>query len=98
MESYVRLWGRGLKNLTYPYMGVGGGSKIAKIMLTSLMNGPLVVYSDHDHSLSLSLRILCFRTQKAVVLLRIDSILNKVPVGVISTHSFEVFMGKDKNK
>jgi hypothetical protein len=33
MESYVRIGGRGLKNLTYPYMGVGGGSKIAKIML-----------------------------------------------------------------
>ena len=25
MESYVRIWGRGLKNLTYPYMGEGGG-------------------------------------------------------------------------
>ena len=25
---------RGLKNLTYPYMAVGGGSKIAKIILT----------------------------------------------------------------
>ena len=24
MESYVRIGGRGLKNLTYPYMGVGG--------------------------------------------------------------------------
>ena len=24
MESYVRIEGRGLKNLTYPYMGVGG--------------------------------------------------------------------------
>ena len=24
MESYVRIWERGLKNLTYPYMGVGG--------------------------------------------------------------------------
>ena len=23
MESYVRIGGRGLKNLTYPYMGVG---------------------------------------------------------------------------
>ena len=27
MESYVRIGGRGLKNLTYPYMGVGGGVK-----------------------------------------------------------------------
>ena len=25
MESYVRIGGRGLKNLTYLYMGVGGG-------------------------------------------------------------------------
>ena len=33
MESYVRIGGRGLKNLTYPYMGIGG-SKIAKIILT----------------------------------------------------------------
>ena len=24
MESYVRVGGRGLKNLTYPYMGEGG--------------------------------------------------------------------------
>ena len=24
MESYVRIGGRGLKNLTYPYMGAGG--------------------------------------------------------------------------
>ena len=32
MESYVRIGGRDLKNLTYPYMGVGG-SKIAKIIL-----------------------------------------------------------------
>ena len=24
MESYLRIGGRGLKNLTYPYMGVGG--------------------------------------------------------------------------
>ena len=24
MESYVRIGGRGLKNLTYAYMGVGG--------------------------------------------------------------------------
>ena len=24
IESYVRIGGRGLKNLTYPYMGVGG--------------------------------------------------------------------------
>ena len=24
MESYVRIGGRGLKNFTYPYMGVGG--------------------------------------------------------------------------
>ena len=23
MESYIRIGGRGLKNLTYPYMGVG---------------------------------------------------------------------------
>ena len=27
MEYYVRIRGRGLKNLTYPYMGVGGGVK-----------------------------------------------------------------------
>ena len=33
MESYVRIGGRGLKNLTYPYMGVGG-VKITKIILT----------------------------------------------------------------
>ena len=25
MESYVRIGVRGLKNLMYPYMGVGGG-------------------------------------------------------------------------
>ena len=24
MESYVRIGGRGLRNLKYPYMGVGG--------------------------------------------------------------------------
>ena len=30
MESYVRTWGRGLKNLTYPYMGVGVGQKLQK--------------------------------------------------------------------
>ena len=41
MESYVRIGGRGLKNLTCPYMGIGG-SKIAKIILTLLMNGPLL--------------------------------------------------------
>ena len=34
MESYVRIGGRGLKNLTYPYMGEGGGVKIANIVLT----------------------------------------------------------------
>ena len=33
MESYVRIGGRGLKNLMYPYMGLGG-SQIAKIILT----------------------------------------------------------------
>ena len=34
VESYVRIGGRGLKNLTYPYMGLlGGGAKIAKINL-----------------------------------------------------------------
>jgi hypothetical protein len=33
MESYVRILGRGLKNLTYPYMRVGG-SKIAKVIHT----------------------------------------------------------------
>ena len=39
MESYSRIGGgSGLKNLTDPYMGVGG-SKIAKIMLTKLING-----------------------------------------------------------
>jgi hypothetical protein len=32
MESYVTVGGKGLKNLTYPHMGVGG-SKIAKIIL-----------------------------------------------------------------
>ena len=32
MESFVKIGGRGLKNLTYPYMGAGG-LKIAKIML-----------------------------------------------------------------
>ena len=31
VESYVRIGEWGLKNLTYPYMGVGG-SKIAKIL------------------------------------------------------------------
>ena len=34
MESCVRIGGRGLKNLTYPYMGEGGGEKITKIILT----------------------------------------------------------------
>ena len=43
MESYVRIGRRGLKNRRYPYMGVGKGSKIAKISLTQLMNGPLQV-------------------------------------------------------
>ena len=38
MGSYVRIRGRDLKILTYPYMRVGG-SKIAKIILTLLMNG-----------------------------------------------------------
>ena len=33
--------GRGLKNFMYPYMGVGG-SKMAKIILGSFMNRPLV--------------------------------------------------------
>ena len=33
MESYI-IGGRGLKNLTYPYMGAGEGSKIVKIILT----------------------------------------------------------------
>ena len=27
MESYIRIGGRDLKNLKYPYMGVGGGGK-----------------------------------------------------------------------
>ena len=40
MESYVRIGGRGLKNLKYPYMGVGG-LKNCQIILTYLMNGPL---------------------------------------------------------
>ena len=39
IKSYVRIGVRGLKNLTYPYMG--GGLKIAKIILTYLMNGLL---------------------------------------------------------
>ena len=30
MESYVRIGGRVLKNLTYPHMGVGGGQKLKK--------------------------------------------------------------------
>ena len=35
MESYIRIGGRGLKNLTFPYMGVeDGGSRIDKIILT----------------------------------------------------------------
>ena len=34
MKSSVRVGGRGLKNLTYPYMGVGPGLKIAKIIVT----------------------------------------------------------------
>jgi hypothetical protein len=33
MESYVRIGGRGLKNLKYPYMGVGVGQKLAKLYL-----------------------------------------------------------------
>jgi hypothetical protein len=33
MQSYEKIGGRGLKNLTYPYMRVGG-LKIAKIILT----------------------------------------------------------------
>ena len=28
MESYVRIEGRGFKNLTYPYTGVGEGQKL----------------------------------------------------------------------
>jgi hypothetical protein len=34
IESYVRIGERGLKNLTYTYMWVGEGVKIAKIILT----------------------------------------------------------------
>ena len=33
MESYVIIGGRGLKNLTYPYMGIGGGKKFPKSSL-----------------------------------------------------------------
>ena len=33
MESYVRIGGRGLKNLKYPYMGKGG-VEMAKIIVT----------------------------------------------------------------
>ena len=33
MESYIRIGGGRLKNLTYPYMGVGG-SKMVKIIFT----------------------------------------------------------------
>jgi hypothetical protein len=33
-ESYVRIEGRGLKTLKYRYMGVGGGQKLPKIILT----------------------------------------------------------------
>ena len=36
MESYVRIGGRGLKNLTYSYMGVGGGVK-------NCLNHPYVI-------------------------------------------------------
>ena len=42
IESYIRIGGRGLKNLTYSsYMGAGG-VKICKIIVTQLMNGPLL--------------------------------------------------------
>ena len=33
MESYVTIGGKGLKNLTYPYMGVEGGQKLPKSSL-----------------------------------------------------------------
>ena len=32
MESYVRIGGRGLKNLTYPYMGVEGVKNCQSIL------------------------------------------------------------------
>ena len=32
-ESYLRIGGGGLKNLTYPYMGVRGGQKLPKSSL-----------------------------------------------------------------
>ena len=33
MESYVRIGGRGLKNLMYPYMGVEGCQQLPKLSL-----------------------------------------------------------------
>ena len=50
MEFYVRTGGRDLKNLRYPHMGMGGGSKIAKIILTLLMNGPKVLLVNCEYA------------------------------------------------
>ena len=40
MESYVRITGEELEKSYVPLHGDRGGSKIAKIILTLLMNGP----------------------------------------------------------
>ena len=44
IESYVRTRGRGLKNLTYSYMGVGG-SKIAKNNPYIITEWPLNIFT-----------------------------------------------------
>ena len=40
MEPYLRIGGRSLKKITYPYMGVEGGQKLPKSSLSKLMNDP----------------------------------------------------------
>ena len=45
IESYVRIGGRGLKNFTYPYMGVGGVKNCQNHPYV-IMNGPTSVEQD----------------------------------------------------
>ena len=45
MESYVRIGGRGLKNLSYPYMAVEGVKNCQNHPYV-IMNGPLCTVKD----------------------------------------------------
>ena len=64
MESYMRIDWKGLKDLTYPYMGVGGGQKLPNSSLSNYSIGPfeslllyqcaLIVKPDHKPQIEIT--------------------------------------------